>query len=343
MSIRRRRSPSLWAWVGMTVAAMWFVSACRGGDATPVQPHAPPPSIQAPAAAPPPPAAQVAPALPAAPQVPAPPPMPSVSGTWLSMFGGGVMADGTPGPSSPVTLTLVQVGGSVSGQYVATPGGGTAAAPGTVSGTLTGDVLTGTWRDTAGAAGTFRFEIAQGGVTFTGVWTGNGGGGGSWNGQRDTGSTNPAPSTPPSTPPSHQETPQGFTDIRGTWLTDFELGGRSVAMRLTLFQNMPGNRGFATRIRSFRERPCMGSPGLCVSGLYQYVGGGGSGSLFGVLDETTGDFFLGDWQDVSGGHGGVTFRFNRDAQSFSGAWYSKPVGTPGSRRLGYWNGRRLSD
>jgi YD repeat-containing protein len=76
VSIRRRRSPSLWAWVGMAVAAMCFVSACRGGDATPVQPHAPPPSTQAPAPAPPPAPVAVAPTPPPAPVVPTPAPPP---------------------------------------------------------------------------------------------------------------------------------------------------------------------------------------------------------------------------------------------------------------------------
>ena len=129
----------------------------------------------------------------------------STTGTWLSMFGGGVMPDGTMGPNSAVTLTLVQVGVEVSGQYESTPGGGTTVAPGSVAGALTGNVLAGTWRDTAPAAGTFRFEIARGGDTFAGEWAIPGGGSGSWNGQREptTGAGSPpvAGTTAPSPPP----------------------------------------------------------------------------------------------------------------------------------------------
>lgn len=258
----------------------------------------------------------------------------SVSGTWLSMFGGGVQENGTLGPDSPVTLRLVQIGSEVSGQYRSTPGGRTTVAPGTVTGTLSGNLLTGTWRDTTGVAGTFRFEMAQGGGAFSGVWAGYRGGRGSWNGQR-------AGAPAEDSPPTPQEDQQGFIDVRGTWLTEFEAGSRRLQVRVTLMQNLPGNHGLATRMRAFRERPCRGSPGLCVSGLYQNVGGGGDGSLYGVLSPTTGDFFLGDWRDVAGGRGGVTFRFNRDGQSFTGAWYSGTPGTPGARRIGFWNGRRL--
>ncbi len=188
------------------------------------------------------------------------------------------------------------------------------------------------------------FEFSQDGRSFSGTWTQEpyGRGHGMWGGLRSVPEgTTPTPSPPTPSPP--QEAQQGFIDVRGTWLTEFEAGGRSLPIRVTLMQNLPGNHGLATRMRAFRERPCRGSPGLCVSGVYQNVGGGGDGSLYGVLNPTTGDFFLGDWRDVAGGRGGVTFRFNRDGQSFTGAWFSGSVGTPGARRLGSWNGRRLTE
>ncbi len=188
------------------------------------------------------------------------------------------------------------------------------------------------------------FEFSQDGRSFSGTWTQepHGRGHGTWGGLRSV-PEGPTPTLTPPTPSPPQEAQQGFIDVRGTWLTEFEAGGRSLQVRVTLMQNLPGNHGLATRMRAFRERPCRGSPGLCVSGVYQNVGGGGDGSLYGVLSPTTGDFFLGDWRDVAGGRGGVTFRFNRDGQSFTGAWYSGSVGTPGARRLGSWNGRRLTE
>jgi hypothetical protein len=100
-------------------------------------------------------------------QMPMQMPMPTqggVSGTWNSVFGGGTGAGG-----APITLTLAQSNTDVTGAYQQVPGSVT-TPPGTLSGTLTGSELQGTWRDATGSSGTVRLTFAADLRSFTGTW-----------------------------------------------------------------------------------------------------------------------------------------------------------------------------
>lgn len=92
-----------------------------------------------------------------------------VSGLWHTTWG-----------SESCDLTLRHSGNSVTGGYVTT-----GAPPGTVSGTINGNVLTGRWSDSSSSGG-FRLVFGADGRSFVGTW-GSGGSyddGGDWNGRR---------------------------------------------------------------------------------------------------------------------------------------------------------------
>jgi hypothetical protein len=75
-------------------------------------------------------------------------------------------------------MTFAQNGSSVTGTYP--------NYSGTITGTVSGNVLNGNWSDTSGT-GTFVFTLSASGSSFTGTWTrltGSGNSGGTWNGTR---------------------------------------------------------------------------------------------------------------------------------------------------------------
>ena len=76
-------------------------------------------------------------------------------------------------------LKLTRTGDNVRGAYTTEAG-----AKGTLSGTVQGNTLVGTWRE-PGSRGRFRFRLATDGYSFTGTFTTTGApdAGGEWNGQ----------------------------------------------------------------------------------------------------------------------------------------------------------------
>lgn len=96
--------------------------------------------------------------------------VPDVSGVYNTTWGANV-----------ATLTLQQNGANVVGSYVTT-----GAPPGNVSGSLSQNILTGSWVDQAGSSGGFQFVFAADGRSFRGTW-GMGSSiasGGNWDGVR---------------------------------------------------------------------------------------------------------------------------------------------------------------
>jgi hypothetical protein len=83
----------------------------------------------------------------------------------------------TTNGTSTYALTLAQTGFSVTGTY--------AGSAGALSGTVSGNVLTGTWTEQVGR-GNFAFTLSAGGNSFTGTWSCTSGctGSGNWNGAR---------------------------------------------------------------------------------------------------------------------------------------------------------------
>ena len=97
-----------------------------------------------------------------------------VSGRWSTLFGGGAT-----GPSR-ARLALVQSGAAVTGRYRGRGGSGT------VSGTLRGSTVRGTWRDQAGTRGSFTWNFAPDGSRFAGDWSYEGSARtASWSGSRE--------------------------------------------------------------------------------------------------------------------------------------------------------------
>lgn len=93
-----------------------------------------------------------------------------VTGRWGTRWG-----------TEVCNLVLQQNGDAVTGTYTST-----GAPPGTVSGTLSNGVLTGTWQDQSGGAGGIALTFAPDGHGFQGTW-GTGASatnGGSWTGSR---------------------------------------------------------------------------------------------------------------------------------------------------------------
>lgn len=89
------------------------------------------------------------------------PPSTSFAGQWNTDYG---------------SMTLNRNGNFVTGTY----------PNGTITGTISANVLNGVWSDNSGA-GTLAFTLSADGNSFTGVWTrlgGNGNAGGTWNGTR---------------------------------------------------------------------------------------------------------------------------------------------------------------
>lgn len=94
----------------------------------------------------------------------------SIAGAWSTRWG-----------TEVCSLTLQQSGTTVTGNYTTT-----GAPPGTVNGTLAGNVLTGTWGDSAGGGGGLALTFSADGRSFTGTW-GSGSSttdGGPWTGTR---------------------------------------------------------------------------------------------------------------------------------------------------------------
>jgi hypothetical protein len=76
------------------------------------------------------------------------------TGTFMTTWQGG---------GHDVRMVLVQSGSTVTGTYD--------YSDGTISGTVVGNRLTGTWTEDNGASkGPFEFELAQDGKTFAGWW-----------------------------------------------------------------------------------------------------------------------------------------------------------------------------
>lgn len=112
------------------------------------------------------------------------PPSPdTVSGTYATMFDGGVSKSGATG-NAPVTLKLDAVDAMVSGVYAPTAGAAYRSAPGRVSGRLTANVLEGTWSDVLGASGGFILTFSDDRQSFEGSWTATTSRG-AWIGRRD--------------------------------------------------------------------------------------------------------------------------------------------------------------
>ena len=116
----------------------------------------------------------------------------TVSGTYATMFDGGVSKSGATG-NAPVTLKLDAVGALVSGVYGPNAGAAYRSAPGRVSGHLTADVLEGTWSDVLGASGGFTLTFSDDRQSFEGSWTATTSRG-AWVGRRD--DALPAPELP---------------------------------------------------------------------------------------------------------------------------------------------------
>jgi hypothetical protein len=96
-----------------------------------------------------------------------------VTGRWSTLFGGATGA-------SRARLSLVQSGAAVTGRYRGRGGSGT------VSGTLRGATVRGTWRDQAGSRGSFTWNFAPDGARFSGEWSYEGSSrAASWNGSRE--------------------------------------------------------------------------------------------------------------------------------------------------------------
>lgn len=97
--------------------------------------------------------------------------VPDVSGSWTTQWGSDEVC----------MLQIQQNGASLSGSYTTT-----GAPPGGVSGTLDGNVWTGTWNDQAGGGGAMVLTFSEDGRSFSGTW-GSGTSstnGGSWTGTR---------------------------------------------------------------------------------------------------------------------------------------------------------------
>jgi len=97
--------------------------------------------------------------------------VPNIAGDWTTHWGGDEIC----------MLQLQQNGASIGGRYTTT-----GAPPGTVNGTLDGNVLSGSWSDQAGGGGMMVLTFADDGSSFNGTW-GSGTSttsGGSWSGTR---------------------------------------------------------------------------------------------------------------------------------------------------------------
>ena len=91
-----------------------------------------------------------------------------VSGTWNSLFSGGVDREGKSAGSA-VILRLKQDKGAVKGVYTSAPGAAK-VAPGAVLGRLEGRTLKGSWRDKSGAKGPFELVFNKQASSFRGYW-----------------------------------------------------------------------------------------------------------------------------------------------------------------------------
>jgi hypothetical protein len=97
---------------------------------------------------------------------PPPPPSPTFTGTWNTSFG---------------SMQLTQTGNQVTGTYADCPNNGA-----TISGTVTGTALDGTWTEPChNAQGRIHFVLSADGKSFTGLWgVGSATPTGAWNGTR---------------------------------------------------------------------------------------------------------------------------------------------------------------
>ncbi len=201
----------------------------------------------------------------------------SWTGTWTTSFGEMTLTE---------TVDPATGGRSVSGRYTWAP------SPGAITGTASGDVLTGTWREdtvrTAPGFGPIVFTMSADGRAFTGVWAPDGQAPTQpWNGTRvgaPPPEATPTPTTPAPVPPPRYlgplapYRPSGGNDMSGYW----KLRGSSTSaiFRATRRGLVGGRLPDAIRGRTPVVTANLSRPGGCyrrVGRLEWVIGGFGAG------------------------------------------------------------------
>ena len=161
------------------------------------------------------------------------------TGTWNSSYG---------------DLKLTQQGSSVTGSYF------WAGGPGSLSGTVSGQTLTGRFGDPSGT-GPMEFTMSTDGLSFTGAWSYDKGGNGTWTGTRTTPlppETQPLPPDAPSEPVADRsgKIPCGTVSIGGRSYRVFAHG-------LTCQEALDILSGRATGWRCYGSSTSAGKRYLC--------------------------------------------------------------------------------
>ena len=112
-----------------------------------------------------------------------------VSGTWTTTFGGAVDQLGNSHEDIYASLTIKETNNKVTGRYDASGLEGliknklSTINPGTIEGILSGDTISGTWKEADLASGTFQFKFDGEKKSFK-VWWKSENLKGNWNGIR---------------------------------------------------------------------------------------------------------------------------------------------------------------
>ena len=113
-----------------------------------------------------------------------------VSGTWTTTFRGAVDPLGNSSEDLYASLIIKEMNNKVTGKYDSSGLDGliknklTTIPPGTIEGVLSGDTISGTWKDVNLANGTYQFKFDGEKKTFKGWWKYDGDLKGYWNGVR---------------------------------------------------------------------------------------------------------------------------------------------------------------
>tara|TARA_B100000927_G_scaffold48348_1_gene35246 strand:- start:1326 stop:1751 length:426 start_codon:yes stop_codon:yes gene_type:complete len=88
-----------------------------------------------------------------------------VSGTWTTTFSGAVDPLGNSSGDSYASLIIKEMNNKVTGKYDSS-----GLPPGTIEGVLSGDTISGTWKDVNLANGTYQFKFDGEKKSFKGWW-----------------------------------------------------------------------------------------------------------------------------------------------------------------------------